>query len=253
MGIIITFGGQKGGVGKTTEATNTGLMLAMEGKNVLLADLDDQLTAMRWNSRRAQANKSPFLASVHLLGSQVFKDLDEHAKNYDYIIVDTGGKDSSEVRAALVAKSTEMFISPLRPSEYDFDTLDKVNELVDEASYYNEKLVDNCFILLSQCPTHHKSTVYEEAKEFILANYPKLKVLDEKVSHRQAYIVATSNYCSVVQHEYEKMASMPSYRRKSYQPKASMEMIKLYERIIGSKFTALDFSKFESCEEVANV
>ncbi|MDP2852350.1 MAG: AAA family ATPase, partial [Gallionella sp.] len=42
---ITVFGGEKGGTGKTTLATNIAAMLALKGKDVLLLDTDRQGTA----------------------------------------------------------------------------------------------------------------------------------------------------------------------------------------------------------------
>ena len=41
-GTIITVSNQKGGTGKSTTCANLGIGLAMEGKRVLLADMDPQ-------------------------------------------------------------------------------------------------------------------------------------------------------------------------------------------------------------------
>jgi chromosome partitioning protein len=52
--MILVCGGIKGGVGKTTLATNLTVMLAMEGKDVLLVDADDQGTASDFTAVRTE-------------------------------------------------------------------------------------------------------------------------------------------------------------------------------------------------------
>ncbi|WP_395463589.1 AAA family ATPase [Wolbachia endosymbiont of Cantharis cryptica] len=52
--MIIVVGGQKGGSGKTTIATNIATMRVIEEESILLYDLDPQRTATLWVSRRRE-------------------------------------------------------------------------------------------------------------------------------------------------------------------------------------------------------
>ena len=46
--MIVVFGGEKGGTGKTTLATNIAAELAIKNKDVLLIDTDRQESASSW-------------------------------------------------------------------------------------------------------------------------------------------------------------------------------------------------------------
>ena len=50
--MIILVGGEKGGTGKTTLATNLAQMRASAGKDVLLIDSDKQESASSWAGQR---------------------------------------------------------------------------------------------------------------------------------------------------------------------------------------------------------
>lgn len=56
--MILVCGGIKGGVGKTTLATNIAVMRAAEGKDVLLVDADDQGTASDFTAIRNETLES---------------------------------------------------------------------------------------------------------------------------------------------------------------------------------------------------
>ena len=63
---VLVFGGEKGGTGKTTLATNIAAMLALKGKDVLLLDTDKQGTASFWATIREEDGVEPrVLTSVH--------------------------------------------------------------------------------------------------------------------------------------------------------------------------------------------
>ncbi len=56
--MVILIGGEKGGTGKTTIATNLAALRALAGHDVLLVDTDSQGSASYWASSRDEAGIS---------------------------------------------------------------------------------------------------------------------------------------------------------------------------------------------------
>ena len=63
--MIVLIGGEKGGTGKTTLATNLAQMRAARGRDVLLVDTDKQESASAWASLRAEEGIEPTITAVH--------------------------------------------------------------------------------------------------------------------------------------------------------------------------------------------
>jgi cellulose biosynthesis protein BcsQ len=55
--MIILIGSEKGGVGKSTLATNISALLTQQGKDVILVDSDRQSTSANWAKDRLETNK----------------------------------------------------------------------------------------------------------------------------------------------------------------------------------------------------
>ena len=69
--MILTIGNTKGGVGKSTIAINIAILRALEGKDVLLVDGDDQGTASLFSQLRADQHKACGYTFVSLHGAAV--------------------------------------------------------------------------------------------------------------------------------------------------------------------------------------
>ena len=81
--MIVLIGGEKGGTGKTTLATNLAQMRAARGRDVLLVDTDKQESASAWASLRAEEGIEPTITAVQKLGKNITRDLLDLAKRYD--------------------------------------------------------------------------------------------------------------------------------------------------------------------------
>ena len=86
---VISFVGQKGGVGKSALARLLAVGAAHRGRKVLLADFDlDQLTCVEWNARRLRSELTP---EIDARAVKSLKKLRNAEHSADIIIVDTRG------------------------------------------------------------------------------------------------------------------------------------------------------------------
>lgn len=161
--MILLIGGEKGGTGKTTIATNLAAMRARAGRDVLLVDTDIQGSASFWVQTRDDASVEPRVANVQKFGKNLANELSDLAKRYQDIIIDAGGRDSAELRASLVR--ADLAVIPVQASQFDLWTLDRMDEMVKLAKTYNEGL--RVKILISRAPTNPGVTEANNAAELV--------------------------------------------------------------------------------------
>ncbi len=114
--MIILIGAEKGGAGKTTISTNLAAVRANMNKKVLLLDADAQQSVTLWSQVRANAEIKPTITCKEAFG-KIDRKIINLAKEFDDIIIDTGGQDSEELSfGALVAN---YFYIPAIPSQLD--------------------------------------------------------------------------------------------------------------------------------------
>ncbi|WP_136806063.1 AAA family ATPase [Desulfosediminicola flagellatus] len=213
---ITVFGGEKGGTGKTTLATNIASMLAMEGKDVLLLDTDRQGTASFWATVREEDEVEPRVSCVQKFGKGLAAQVQDLAERYDEIIIDAGGRDSLELRYAL-GVADQVYI-PVQPFQFDIWTIRQMDTLVEMAKTFNEALVAN--IVLNRVSTNPVVREDRDTREFILQeNFENLGLTNSMVYDRIAFRKAARDGISVMEYRRDK--------------KAINEMNGLYEEIYG--------------------
>lgn len=183
--MVILFGAEKGGTGKTTTATNIAVELACRGVDVMLIDTDKQESASKWIERRNAARASgQSLPEVHCTQKfgEVYQTIRDLERRYQIIIVDAGGRLSKELSTAMVA-ADRMYV-PLQASQADLETLPKMVELIDQARSFNPSLEVRA--LLTRAPSNPMINEVAEAQE-LLKEFPELILSQNIIRDRKVY------------------------------------------------------------------
>ena len=215
--MIILIGGEKGGPGKTTLATNMAAIRTKEIEDVLLVDTDRQPTSSYWCSLREDKGISPRVSSIQKYDKSVRTEILELKKKFTDIIIDAGGRDSPELRGSLLVCDKAIF--PLRPSQFDLWTLGRLNILVETAMEINEGL--KSYIVINQSSPNPAVKEAEEMKEF-LREFKNIKLLETVVCERIALRRAALNGMAVTEYKPE-------------DNRANEEMLNLYKEIFYGK------------------
>lgn len=211
--MIILIGGEKGGTGKTTIATNLAAVRSKSGHDVLLLDADRQGTASLWAQVRDDVQVEPRVPCVQKFGKGLPKDVLDLANRYEDIIIDAGGRDSIELRYAL-GIANAAFI-PVQSTQFDLWSLQHMDDLIEQAQSININL--SAYIIINRASTNPGVSDTSEAVEY-LSNYERLNVLETIVRERVVFQRCVRGGRSVVETTPE-------------DKKASLEIKSLYKEI----------------------
>lgn len=198
--MIVLIGGEKGGAGKSTIACNLAAFLAYRNKDVLLLDADPQKTSSAWSYRRNLITEQdlPKPHNSEKTGD-IYSAVLDFAQRYEYVVIDSGGRDSKELRSALII--ADVLYTPIKPSQIDIDTLGKMNELVEHASSLNKKL--KAYSLITHAPTNPNMDDKKETQE-ILNKIPNFISSNIVISYRSCYWRTMGRGLSVLEYTDEK-------------------------------------------------
>lgn len=146
--MIIVVGGQKGGSGKSCLAQNLAVSLQRSGESVMLIDGDHQQTSADWAEQR-EANTEVDAIFCQAMSGDIRQSILALAESGRTLIIDCGGRDSKELRSALVV--ADLALIPIRPKRRDLKTLDFMVDLVEQSRLINPDLVAR--VVISQAPT----------------------------------------------------------------------------------------------------
>lgn len=209
--MVVLFGAEKGGVGKSTLAVNMAAMRAARDIDVLLVDADVQGSAQRWIELRGK--QDPVVTCVALYGRTLADQIRELKRKYTDIIIDTRGSDSYELRAAMLV--ADLLVTPVMPSVFDYFSLAKMDRLAGEVKELNTQL--RAVVVINGAPTNVKQTDAADLRES-MTELEHYTVLMTVVKFRKAYKTSV-------------LAGQAVVENLGNGEKAVMEMMELYSEI----------------------
>lgn len=190
--MIVVLGNQKGGVGKSTLTINLAVAWQQEGLSVVVIEADPTIrTSSRWAEDREAEGHS--VIPVLRKAGQLKKTLLDLSHNYDVVLVDSAGKDSPEMRSALLAADVLLIPAPMSQTDMD-SVVDMQRDVISVASEYNPKLTS--VVVLSRITTHAWSTEAKDAREFLSE---RIEVLPTVIYDRKAYRKGLNEGLSVIE------------------------------------------------------
>lgn len=149
---VIVFANEKGGSGKSTTAVHTAIGLAQAGRSVAALDLDGrQKTLGRYLENRKETATRKGI-ELYTPAFDVVSDgqldsfsekLDRLARDVEFLVIDTPGRDDALARAA--AARADTLVTPINDSFIDLDLIGQVDPetyKVKRPSFYAEVVWD---------------------------------------------------------------------------------------------------------------
>ncbi len=199
--MILLVGGEKGGTGKSMISCNLAACLAHMGRDVMLIDADPQATATKWVNRRNKIHpEKPKINSTQKTGD-VFEAIRDLATRYDEVIIDAGGRDSEELRTALV--TSHKLLTPLFPAQDNIETMENMSSLVRQAKALNRNL--EAFVLMNRVNTNPQVSTAIDAIKFLQERQDVFTVLNKnKISDYKVFQDANAEGLSVIETNHSK-------------------------------------------------
>ncbi len=118
MAHIVTVVASKGGVGKSTIATNIAVAAELASVSSCVIDLDDQATAERWGEWRGEEAPAVIGAKAATLGRTLRQ---VEAAGAELIVIDNPPRAHMEARESVGAAN--LVLIPCRPGAFDLDAI----------------------------------------------------------------------------------------------------------------------------------
>ena len=180
MPLIITLAHQKGGVGKSTLATNLRGYFAGGGYKAVLVDIDPQGSLSKLvRTFSEQVGREP----EHVIGRADFKtyaDLARMLEAYDIAVIDTPPYLTNELEAVFAI--TNLVLVPCKASPLDFLAIGDTLDLIRKSQATRPELLAAVVLTMTITGTDFTTSIRRELEK------TEFKVLATEIGNRVAYM-----------------------------------------------------------------
>ena len=176
--MIISVLNIKGGVGKTTVATNLAVGISKTGKSVLLIDTDTQGSAVAWRGER-EDDKAPITVISLSAAAALRKQIIGFRDSFDCVIID--GSPHVDALAAVSIAASDLVILPVGPSPLDIWATAKMVTQIEDAQVINPAIKARFLI-----NKFNKVTLLSKETRAVLEEFT-VPVLNTTLGNRVAY------------------------------------------------------------------
>ena len=197
--MIIAVTNLKGGVGKTTIATNLAVSFAHRDYDVCIVDTDlGQQSSMEWSGNRSEERLRIPVFGVSI--KQLNKEVEGLQEKFDIVIID-GTPQLSELADRTILASDYLVI-PLMPSIYDFRGFENFLERFEQIRSLKEASggIVKALVILNRVVS--KTNVSKEIKEAV-KEY-EVTLLKSNINNRVAYADSATDGLGVTEYKDSK-------------------------------------------------
>lgn len=192
MANVIAVLNTKGGVGKSTLATNIARALQLDDSEVIIVDSDPQGTARDWRETQGDEVDLPGVFGVDR--PTLEKDIPKITHSFDYIVIDGAAKVTKMSVSAI--KASDVVLIPVQPSAADLWAVEELAEMVTTRQTLTGGRPRAAFIVSNQ----KKGTRLAADVDTALDEYD-LPVFEARTSHLVAYPEAMAAGLTVLDYE----------------------------------------------------